>query len=40
MMDLSSLGAYWGKIRSGLSGESEPLWAFGVFLTDANVKAH
>jgi hypothetical protein len=27
------------KIRSGLSGESEPLRAFGVFLSDAAVKA-
>lgn len=28
-----------GKIRSGLSGESEPLRDFGVFLTEAAVKA-
>lgn len=28
-----------GKIRSGLSGESEPLHDFGVFLTEAAVKA-
>lgn len=27
------------KLRSGLSGESEPLRDFGVFLTEANVKA-
>lgn len=28
-----------GKLRSGLSGESEPLRDFGVFLTEASVKA-
>ncbi|MDG6079750.1 hypothetical protein E3U23_11175 [Erythrobacter litoralis] len=42
--DLSSFyntdpGEALAKLRSGLAGESEPLRDFGVFLTEANVKA-